>query len=148
MVTVRHKATLGNRLVDIIKLREFMDKYPIDNMDVNDESLKWQIEPSHHYWNGEKGISLGPDMLLKIENWENAETEYPDFAEHIRKVKKADLNYPIWICNMPDMKNPSKRIEIIFDGMHRYTKAVLLNKKEIKVKKVRLEDIPEDYYIS
>lgn len=144
MITDNHNATLGNRLVDIIKLREFMELYPIENMDVNNESLKWQIEPNHKYWNDTDGKSLGPDMLLKIENWEKAEIEYPSFAEHILKVKNADLSYPIWICDMPD---PSKRIEIIFDGMHRYTKAVKLNEKEIKVRRVKFEDIPEDYFI-
>ncbi|GAB4158119.1 MAG: hypothetical protein Fur003_1870 [Candidatus Dojkabacteria bacterium] len=42
---------------------------------------------------------------------------------------------------------PEKRVEVIFDGMHRYTKAVKDRVKEIRVVKTRYEDIPEEYFI-
>lgn len=147
MITQKHTASLGSRLVDIIKLREFMLHKEVISMDVNDPTLVWQIGTEHNYWNGEDGESLGPSDLLSIKNWETAETKFPNWKEHILKVKDSDLDYPIWICDMPDMYEPDKRIEMIFDGMHRYTKAVKENVKSIKVIKVKYEDIPEEYFI-
>jgi hypothetical protein len=83
---------------------------------------------------------------LNIEDWDRAEIDYPNWREHILKVKNADLSYPIWICNIDHDKNTGKRIEVIFDGIHRYTKAVMEKKENILTKKIRFEDIPEEYF--
>jgi len=147
MITEKHTASLGGRLVDIIKLRTLMEGLSPKSMKVNDPSLTWQIEPNHHYWNGLDGKTLGPDNLLHLTNWETAEIDFPNWSEHIRKVKNANLNFPIWLCDMPDMHNPQIRIDVIFDGMHRYTRAVIDKLKYISVVKVKYEDIPEEYFI-
>ncbi|GAB4158124.1 MAG: hypothetical protein Fur003_1880 [Candidatus Dojkabacteria bacterium] len=75
MSTEIHNASIGNRLVDIIKLRKFMSAKNIITLSVNDASLIWQIGPEHDYWNGIDGESLGPSDLLSIKNWENAEID-------------------------------------------------------------------------
>lgn len=142
-----HTASLGDRTVDIIKLRKLMNGIKSEQFDTKDPELIWQVEPNHHYWEGEDGETLGPDDLIKIKNWENAEKNYPNWKKHILSVKEGDFDFPIWICDMPDMYDPVKRLHVIFDGMHRYTKALIENRKSIDVKVIRLEEIPDEFFV-
>lgn len=57
-------------------------------------------------------------------------------SEHQKRVKEADLKYPIAI-----MKNKGKWL--VLDGLHRLVKAYNLGIKIVKVKKIPRTKIPE-----
>jgi hypothetical protein len=67
--------------------------------------------------------NLSPRMLIKNFNKEKF---------HAEQTEKADLKYPIEIYNHQGKW-------IILDGVHRFTKAVLLGDKTIKVRRVSYE---------
>jgi len=72
---------------------------------------------------GTEDWNLTPRMLI-----DNFDKEF----FHAKKVNDADLNYPIEIYW-------HKSKWIILDGVHRFTKAVYLGNKTIKVRKVSPE---------
>lgn len=138
-----HTATIGSGLYDVIKMREYMATFPVEEVNVAD--YMWMLDKSHKYWDDINGNPIGPADLL--EDWEMAQSK-PEWEEHVYSIKNAQLDkYPIWICNVPDDKDPSMRVNVIIDGVHRLTRAVLDGREVLNAIHIVYEDIPEEYRI-
>jgi|SRR5579872_77505 len=115
----RHTADVGGVLYDIIKLRSYAETLPTETVSL--ELLRGHVEPGHKYWIDEKGGFLGPAEILK--NWNDAQAN-PLWKTHVAAIRNSNLDQPIWMT----------RSGIVFDGMHRLTKAFVEGVKDIKVK--------------
>ncbi|MBI2023158.1 methyltransferase domain-containing protein [Candidatus Giovannonibacteria bacterium] len=121
---------IGNTLIDVEALNKFAENLPIETVSV--DSLKDYVSEGNTYWAAEDSSKLGPYQILQ--DWEAAQKN-PLWAKHIESIKNANLDNPIWIS--PD--------GIVFDGMHRLTRAFIDGAKEIKVR--RFKEIPKEAII-
>jgi len=94
---------------------------PVEEINVSE--IDYNLDIPYLEQEGTNDWNLTPRML--IENFDN---QY----FHAKKVNEADLVYPIEIYFY-------KEKWIILDGVHRFTKAVRLGHKKIKVRKVSEE---------
>jgi len=94
---------------------------PVEEIDISE--IEYNLDIPYLEQEGTDDWNLTPRMLI-----ENFDKEF----SHARKVNEADLNYPIQIYF-------HKNKWIILDGIHRFTKAIYLGLKTIKVRKVSEE---------
>ena len=94
---------------------------PIEEIDISE--IDYNLDIFYLEKKGTDDWNLSPRMLI-----ENFDKEIP----HAKKTEKADLKYPIEIYKHKDKW-------IILDGVHRFTKAVRLGYKTIKVRKITEE---------
>lgn len=118
---------VGDRLYNIELLKPFAQEIPVKEMDV--EVFRELVSDRHTYWIDRNDQKLGPYQILK--DWEAAQKN-PIWADHIQTIKRANLDNPIW----------STKDGIVFDGMHRLTRAFIDNVPTIKVKV--FETLPEE----
>ena len=107
--------------IDEVKLHNLdapIEEIPISEIDYN-------LDIPYFEKMGTDDWNLTPRML--IENFDREKL-------HAKKVEEADLKYPIEIYKNKDRW-------IILDGVHRFTKAVQLGKKTIKVRRISDEII-------
>jgi hypothetical protein len=91
--------------------------------EINISEIDYNLDIPYLEKEGSDDWDLSPRLLI-----ENFDTEF----SHAQKVNEADLKYPIEIYF-------HKNKWIILDGVHRFTKAVRLGQKTIKVRKVSPE---------
>lgn len=118
---------VGNKLYNVTLLWHYADQLPVEEVLLDD--LKEAVNERHKYWLDTQGGWLGPSALLK--NWESAQ-QNPLWIDHITNIKQANMNNPIWI------HRPSG---IVFNGMHRLTRAFLEQKPAINVR--YFDELPE-----
>lgn len=94
---------------------------PVEEVDISE--IDYNLDIPYLDQEGTDDWNLTPRRLI-----ENFDKEY----SHAKKVNEADLKYPIEIYLY-------KEKWIILDGVHRFTKAVWLGYKKIKVRKVSEE---------
>ncbi len=104
---------------DTVKLRDA--DLPVVDFDV--EKLVWNLDMPFWEKDGTDDWNLTPrDVMNKIEG----------SSEHQERVKKADLQYPIFVIK-------KKGRWLIIDGVHRLVKALQSGHKTIKAKIVTPE---------
>ncbi|MBU1131668.1 hypothetical protein KKC32_00210 [Patescibacteria group bacterium] len=91
---------------------------PIEEIPISE--IEYNLDVPYLEQEGPDDWNLTPRMLI-----ENFDKE----SFHAKKVNEADLRYPIEIYF-------HKGKWIILDGVHRFTKAIRLGQKTIKVRKV------------
>ena len=91
---------------------------PIEEIAISE--IEYNLDIPYLEQEGTEDWNLTPRMLIK-----NFDKE----SLHAKKVNEVDLNYPIDIYF-------HKNKWIILDGVHRFTKAIYLGLKTIKVRKV------------
>jgi len=121
-----HTSEYGNKVYDIYALRNYAESLPVEIIPI--ESLSEAVGPEYTYWLDQNGVMFGPSEILK--DWEVAQSN-PLWQEHISKLKRVNIDTPIWLA--PD--------GTVFDGVHRLTRAFIEGVKEIKVRKFK--EIPE-----
>jgi hypothetical protein len=94
---------------------------PTEEIDISE--IDYNLDIPYLEKIGTDDWNLSPRML--IENFDKEIT-------HAKKIEKADLKYPIEIYKHKDKW-------IILDGVHRFTKAIRLGHKTIKVRKISEE---------
>jgi len=94
---------------------------PVEEILISD--IDYNLDIPYLEQEGTEDWNLTPRMLI-----ENFDKEF----SHAKKVNETDLNYPIEIYFY-------KNKWIILDGVHRFTKAVRLGLKTIKVKRISPE---------
>ncbi|TSA58261.1 hypothetical protein D4R42_00065 [bacterium] len=94
---------------------------PVEEIAISE--IEYNLDIPYLEQEGTEDWNLTPRMLI-----ENFDKEF----SHARKVNEADLNHPIQIYF-------HKNKWIILDGVHRFTKAIYLGLKTIKVRKVSEE---------
>jgi hypothetical protein len=95
---------------------------PIEEIDISD--IEYNLDIPYLEQVGTNDWNLSPRMLI-----ENFKKE----TFHAKQVEKSDLKYPIEIYKHHDKW-------IILDGVHRFTKAVQLGYKTIKVRRISEEN--------
>jgi hypothetical protein len=110
---------IGKTLYDVDKIRHFAEKIP--TIEIDTKLLENSLIKGHYFWEDINGNKLGPYQILL--DWEIAQNN-PNWLKHIESIKRADLNNPVWITNE----------YVVFDGMHRLTKAFIEKVPRIKVK--------------
>lgn len=121
---------IGDKIIDVGVLAKFAENLPVETAPT--KTFENAVGENQHYWIAEDGQHIGPFEILK--NWEFAQKN-PLWTEHVNSIKNANLDNPIWIS--PD--------GIVFDGMHRLTRAFLDGVKEIKVR--RFKELPKEAII-
>lgn len=91
---------------------------PVEKIDISE--IDYNLEIPYLEQEGTNDWNLTPKMLIQNFNKEFL---------HAKKVNKANLKYPIEIYL-------HKGKWIILDGVHRFTKAVYLGHKKIKIRRV------------
>ncbi|MBU0612895.1 hypothetical protein KKB10_02655 [Patescibacteria group bacterium] len=91
---------------------------PVDEIPISE--IEHNLDIPYLEQEGTNDWNLTPKMLIRNFNKE---------LFHARKVREADLKFPIDIYF-------HKGKWIILDGVHRFTKAVKLNHKTIKVRRI------------
>ena len=94
---------------------------PIEEINISE--IDYNLDIPYLEQMGTDDWNLSPRML--IENFDKEKF-------HAKQTEKADLNYPIEIYNHQGKW-------IILDGVHRFTKAVRIGEKTVKVRKVSHE---------
>lgn len=100
-------------------LFDFADTLPVHEIPL--EQLTEAVGSGHKYWEDTEGQSFGPSVLL--DDWPAAQ-QNPKWQEHVKNIKAANLDYPIWVGEHGE----------VFNGVHRLTKAFLDNLPTIKVR--------------
>lgn len=121
--TTRIGKTLYN--VDIIK--RSAQELPVRRIPL--QQVKEAVAGEHKYWLDRNGVMIGPSQLLK--DWDAAQKNEA-WKEHIATIKRSNLDDPIFIT----------KEGIVFDGMHRLTKAFLDGKSSIKA--IVFTSLPEE----
>ncbi len=111
--------SVHGKIYKIDALRKFAEQFPIVDIDI--ERVRGATSEGNIYWEGLDGKGLGPFHILK--DWEAAQKN-PAWVNHVASIKRADATMPIWIT----------KEGIVFDGVHRLTRAVLDGKKTIKAR--------------
>lgn len=119
---------VDGKVYNVDKIKKFAANLPVELISI--EQLSEQLGPGHTYWLDRDGNKLGPHDLLT--DWEAAQQRRV-WHDHVESVKRADLTSPIFIM---------KKTGIVFDGMHRLTKAYLQNEEAIPAK--LFEILPDD----
>lgn len=110
---------VAGKVYAIDALRTYAEQLPIDEVPL--EELRSTIGPADHYWVGRDGKWFGPhDMLV---DWEAAQAN-DAWSEHVETIKRADVSNPIW----------QMRGGLVFDGVHRLTRAMLDHAATIRVR--------------
>lgn len=83
-------------------------------------------------WTDPQGRGTGPKALIKAYKksggkWSKMISLFPQFVEHIEKLRSADLRYPLIFS----LDNPQRQLTLA-DGMHRLVKAFLLGKPYLR----------------
>lgn len=91
---------------------------PIEEVPISEIEYNLDIPYLEKEWTNDRNLT--PRMLI-----ENFDKEY----HHKAVVNKADLNHPIEVYFHKDKR-------IILDGVHRFTKAVILWYKAIKLRRI------------
>lgn len=94
---------------------------PVEEIAISE--IEYNLDIPYLEQEGTEDWNLTPRMLI-----ENFDKEF----SHAKKVNESNLNYPIEIYFY-------KNKWIILDGIHRFTKAIYLGLKTIKVRKVSEE---------
>jgi len=129
---------------EILKLSDLI----LDNLNENWQETSWSIDGKD---GKEKTLTI-QDLLKIVEKNNVPITKMPTKslmkeAQRLLKkdsiseerVKKADLNYPIIVLNVPNNT-------MVIDGNHRLIKAMRTKQKDIKVRKITLKDIPKEFH--
>lgn len=126
--TLMETTEVDGTVYDVDKIKLYAVDLPVEPVAI--DQLKDQLGPGHTYWLDRDGNKLGPHDLLV--DWHAAQ-QRPVWRDHVESVKRADLTNPIFIM---------KKTGIVFDGMHRLTKAYLQNEETILAK--LFEALPGD----
>jgi len=115
-------------LPDILNIGFIIDEPKLWSVDIPIEELEiseiqYNLDIPYLEQEGTNDWNLTPRMLIKNFSKENS---------HASKVNNADLTHPIEIYY-------HQKKWIILDGVHRFTKAVRLGRKTIKVRKISPE---------
>lgn len=126
LMTKTHTAQVGEKVYDIFALEKFAEGFPIETVQL--DLLKDAVASGNTYWHDANGEMFGPAELLK--DWPASEKN-PLWTSHIENIKNADLNHPIWLTSDG----------VVFDGMHRLTRAFVDGAKEINIR--RFNQLPD-----
>lgn len=118
-VTSRHTTRINDTVYDVYKLIDIAEKSDLPVQEV-------PMTEFHEYlaaedgWTDVRGNSLGSKNIIDLANkynqhWNTMIMAKPNWAEHIAKVRDADLQYPILTQGRTN----------VVDGVHRLTKAYL-----------------------
>lgn len=119
---------LAGRVYEIRALQPIADRLPTEHVPVS--QLQEAVGKGNTYWFDRNGRDLGPYQLLV--DWETA-IKNPASADHIATINRADLTRPIWIY----------QDGTVFDGIHRLTRAVRDDVKQIPIKRFAKSDLPK-----
>lgn len=126
-----HTFTTGQRSYDVYKLIHLTVHIP--TVDITVEELE-NLITCEHCWTDSAERPFSPRELLnafeQLGSWDLVESRYPDWSDHIRKVRLAECQYPILMYRGG-----------IIDGMHRTMRAVI-EKHQIKAR--RLRTLPDE----
>ena len=124
-----HETTSVDGVVyDVHKMYEYAETLPV--LSVETAKFKDALGVEHKYWLDRKGGMLGPYDLLQ--DWPSA-LKNPDWADHIATIMLSNKDATIWIYG---------KTGLVFNGIHRLTKAVLDGENKIKAQ--IFETLPED----
>ncbi|MDP2669347.1 MAG: hypothetical protein Q8P07_06010 [bacterium] len=121
---------IGNTIIDVEVLVKFAENIPVETAQI--KLFENAIGENQYYWDAEDGTHIGPFEILK--DWEAAQKNSL-WVKHIESIKNANLDNPIWVSSDG----------IVFDGMHRLTRAFIDGAKEIKVR--RFKELPKEAII-
>jgi len=125
---IKNSQSVDDKMPEIINIGFKIDESKLWAMDIPVEEISiseidYNLDIPYLEQEGSDDWNLSPRMLI-----ENFDKE----VSHAKQVERADLKYPIEIYKHQDKW-------IILDGVHRFTKAVRLGYKFIKVRKVSEE---------
>lgn len=109
---------VNGKTYNVDKLKQFAESLPI--LETATQTFEGAVRKGNYYWLDKNSRKLGPHDLL--EDWVSAQ-ENPDWADHVQNIKSANLDNPIWIFQEDG---------VVFDGMHRLTRALIEHQPNIK----------------
>lgn len=112
-------AGMNGKEYNVELLRPYAESLPVVQMPL--ENFVSDVSESNKCWTDSFGQRFGPYQIL--EDWEAAQRNI-DWEDHIKAIKEADLNEPVWFHEGDG----------VFDGLHRLTRAFLEKKQSIPVK--------------
>jgi len=110
---------IGRTLYNVEILKAHATHLP--SISVKIVKLKDAIAKGNYYWIDRTGKKFGPHQLLQ--NWEAAKKKM-QWRDHVENIEKANVQTPIFLT--PEY--------LVFDGMHRLTRAFLEEHTHIKAK--------------
>lgn len=130
-----HTTTIGGRMYDVYKLIRLTEHLPAVPVPV--ETVR-DLVTGELCWTDTEEMFFSPRELLtafeQLGTWELVESRYPNWSDHIKRVKEAECQFPLLMY----------RSEIV-DGMHRATRAVI-EKTTIRVRKLIVLPAEARYY--
>lgn len=129
-----HTTEWGNNVYDVYKLIHAAESIPAEIVLL--QSLESNL--SSQCWLDEDGKHVGPADIVRLVSEEGGRFDperlakaHPELAKIVAQIVAADYSHPLLVVG-----------DHIIDGMHRYTKAQLMQEKELQVK--RFPILPED----
>lgn len=129
-----HTTEWGDKVYDVYKLIHAAETVPAET--VPTESLEGNL--SNQCWFDENGKRVGPADIIRLVGEEGGGFDperlakaHPELAKIVAQIVVADYSHPLLVVG-----------DHIIDGMHRYTKARLMQEKELQIK--RFSILPEN----
>lgn len=129
-----HTTEWGDKVYDVYKLIHAAEMLPTET--VPTESLEGNL--SNQCWFDENGKRVGPADIIRLVDEEGGGFDperlakvHPELAKIVDQIVAADYSHPLLVVG-----------DHIIDGMHRYTKARLMQEKELQIR--RFSALPED----
>lgn len=121
-----HTTEWDDRVYDVYKLIHAAESLPAETIPV--QSLERNL--SNQCWFDENGKRVGPADIIRLVsqaggsfNPEQLIKAHPELAKIVGQIVAADYSHPLLVVG-----------DHIIDGMHRYTKAQLMQEQELRVK--------------
>jgi hypothetical protein len=132
IVGFAHTFSIDDKKYDVYKLIHLTEQ--IQQTDIQLSNFKSE-KIEKNMWTDNKGKKFSPNELItayiKYTTWQEVEKNYPEWSNHIKKIKNVDYNTPVLIYEND-----------IIDGMHRLVKAILDKAESIPAK--ILDELPEE----
>jgi hypothetical protein len=126
-----HTARYGDVLYDVGVLNQYAEQLPLSTAPLAE--FAELVSAGQYYWEDKNGAKLGPFEILQ--DWDEAQ-QNPAWAEHIEKIRNADLSAPLWVA-------PGGQV---IDGMHRLTKYFVNSIPEVHYKK--FDELPKEAVVN
>lgn len=129
-----HTTEWGDQVYDVYKLIHAAESVPAETVPI--ASLERNL--SNQCWFDENGKRVGPADVIRLVGEQGGNFDpkrlieaHPELAQIVEQIVAADYNHPLLVVG-----------DHIIDGMHRYTKAQLMQERELRVKPFSV--LPED----
>lgn len=121
-----HTTEWSDRVYDVYRLIHSAESLPAETVPV--QSLERNL--SNQCWFDENGKRVGPADIIRLVGEAGGHFDperlikaHPELAKIVGQIVAADYSHPLLVVG-----------DHIIDGMHRYTRAQLMQEKELRVK--------------